>query len=365
MVRKSQAWPGFRDWSRFIIQYTPSGVITTDSQGCITEFNPAAEHLSGYGRDEALGRPFQEVLHCEGGGQDLLLVLTGRKEVTLELTLCSRSGPRVPVLLSSFALKDARGVLRGGVLILRDLSPIKRREQERRHLVDMFAHDLRAPVVGMAGLVRRLRQGKLGPLSPAQLAYLETIAGEMGRVEELINRFLEFAHLDLRLLTPVPEAIQVKQACREVITLLSPLAEAKGMTLETRVPGEMPVLRADPWLFRGILQNLLENAIKYATPRTPVVLEAQVMGPEVRFAVQDQGPGISPQDLPHLFEFFYRGREVGRERGFGLGLATVKCIIDAHGGRIWLDTAAGRGTTFFFTFPLEIPQHLTSPEDAG
>ncbi len=172
-------------------------------------------------------------------------------------------------------------------------------------------------------------------------------------MEKLITSFLEFARLDLRLLTPHPEAIQVAEECREVITLLTPLAEAKGMKLETSFPGELPSLRVDPLLFRRLLENLLSNAIKFSPPGSAVLLKVWQEGSELGFAVQDQGPGIEPTELSHLFEFFYRGKAAGGQEGFGLGLATVKRIIDSHGGRLWVDTAPGQGATFNFTLPKE------------
>ncbi|MCK9374930.1 MAG: PAS domain-containing sensor histidine kinase [Syntrophobacterales bacterium] len=345
------------DWSSFLIQKTPGAVITADHQGLITELNPAAERLTGYSRGEALGRPALEVLHLQGGDPSTWnLVLKGHKEATEEVTLRNRSGQEVPVMISSFALRDDNGTLRGGAIIIRDLTPVKRMETERRHLVNMFAHDLKTPVVGMAGLIRRMLQGKVGPLSDPQINYLQTVFREMDRLEKLITRFLEFARLDLRILTPQPQALDVAKECREVITLLQPLAEDKDITLETRLVPEMPPLTADPLLFRRVLENLLENAIKYSPAHSRVTLAAAAEDPAIRFTVQDQGPGIAPDDLAHLFEVFYRGAREGDNRGFGLGLATVKRIIDAHGGRIWVDTAPGRGCTFSFTFPLE-PQN--------
>ena len=95
------------------------------------------------------------------------------------------------------------------------------------------------------------------------------------------------------------------------------------------------------------------NAVKYSPAHRQVTLGARVEGSSIRFTVQDQGPGIEADDLAHLFEIFYRGQREGDTQGFGLGLATVKRIIDAHGGRIWVDTAPGRGCTFSFTFPLK------------
>jgi two-component system, OmpR family, phosphate regulon sensor histidine kinase PhoR len=343
------------DWSHFLIQNTPGAVVTADKPGRILEFNPAAERMTGFSRVEALGQPAGAILHFQEGEEQFPLsrVWRGEHEVTQELVLKSRSDQEVPVMISSFALKDDHGVPQGGAVIIRDLTLVKRLETERRHLVNMFAHDLKTPVVGTAGLIRRLLQGKLGPLTPPQMNYLHTVDRELDRLETLITQFLEFARLDLRIMTPQPQPFEVRQECQEVLTLLQPLAEAKGITLTTDLAPELPTLKADPYLFRRVLENLLGNAIKYSPEGSRVWLRAQVENPAIRFAVKDQGPGIPAIDLKHLFESFYRGQEVGDIPGFGLGLATVKRIIDAHGGRIWVDTAPGHGSTFYFTFSLE------------
>ena len=342
------------DWSHFLIQHTPGAVIATDHQGRIIEFNPAAERLTGYSRDEAIGRRAEEILQLQGVNLGIWnQVLKGRKEVTEELSLRNRSGQEVPVMVSSFPLRGDGGDPQGGAIIIRDLTPVKRRESERQQLVNMFAHDLKTPVVGAAGLIRRLLQGKLGLLTEPQMNYLQTIDQEMEGLEKLINRFLEFARLDLRIMAPQLEFLNVQEECRKVVTLLQPLAEDKDITLETNLPPEIPALRADPLLFQRVLENLLENAIKYSPTHSRVMLAIRVEDPAIRFTVQDQGPGISPKDLPHLFEIFYRGEQEGNIQGFGLGLAAVRRIIDAHGGRIWVDTGPGRGCAFHFTFPLE------------
>jgi len=352
------------DWSYFLIQNTPGAVITADQEGRITEFNPAAERLTGFSREEAMGRPAEEVVHLRRTDQSPWnLVLHGQEEVTEELSLRNRSGQEVPVMVSSFPLRDERGVPQGGAIILRDLTPVKRLETERRHLVNMFAHDLKTPVVATAGLIRRLLQGKLGPVAAPQMAYLQTVDSELERLEKLITRFLEFARLDLRIMTPQPQVLDLLEECRQVLTLLQPLAEAKEITLKTDFPPELPALKADPLLFRRVLENLLGNAIKYSPAHRQVTLGARVEGSSIRFTVQDQGPGIEADDLAHLFEIFYRGQREGDTQGFGLGLATVKRIIDAHGGRIWVDTAPGRGCTFSFTFPLKtkVPEASSRP----
>ena len=121
--------PKNHDWSRFLIQNTPGAVITADQEGRITEFNPAAERLTGFSRGEAMGRPAEEVVHLRRADLSLWnLVLQGQQEVTEELSLRNRSGQEVPVMISAFALRDQSGVPQGGAIILRDLTPVKRLE---------------------------------------------------------------------------------------------------------------------------------------------------------------------------------------------------------------------------------------------
>ena len=353
----SVAQPKPYDWSNFIIQKAPAGVITMDGQGRISTCNPAAEEITGYSAKQIIGNLIQDSLRCqrcEDEDNPIRLAIQGQDIENQETVLLNSSGQEVPVMLRAFALKDDLGVQLGGVIIFQDLTSVKHLEKERRHLVNMFAHDLKTPVVGMAGLIRRLRQGKLGPLSEEQMSYLETVDQGMKKLEDLINTFLEFARLDLRFLKPLPSAIHLEEECQEIISSLLPLAEAKNIELAAKFPQEILVLQADSLLFRRVLENLLGNAIKYAPSHTTVLLQVQRNDKEVRFTVKDQGPAIPPEDLPHIFEIFYRGKGAGgKEQGFGLGLATVKRIIDAHGGRIWVDTAP-EGTTFSFTLTLDV-----------
>ena len=336
-----------------IIEKAPAGVIILNSVGRVMDFNPAASTISGYRREEALGRPLLEVLSCDADREDcpIRAAMGGQEVESQELMVLNSLGQTVPVMFSAFPLKNEEELPLGGVIILRDLSSIKHLENERRQLVHMFAHDLKTPVIGAGGLVMRLLKGRAGSLSEPQTACLETIVHYMKNMEKLINNFQELISMDLHILTPSAGTLQVDKECREVMTLLSPLAEAKGIDLEEDYPREGLVLQTDPLLFRRALENLLGNAIKYSPPRTTVKLTVKEEGAEVLFAVQDQGPGILPADLPHLFESYYRGVEAGKERGFGLGLAAVKRIIEVLGGALWVESQPGQGAIFYFTLP--------------
>ncbi len=356
-MAKAPTKPEGHDWPHFIIQSMADAVITVDGDMRITDLNRAAEKLTGFSRKEALGQFCGKVLHSSMCGREcpLKMAMSDGEVVTREAVLQTRDGRNVEVMLAASALRDDQGNLLGGVETFRDISPFKTIEKERRYLVSMFAHDLKTPVVAVAGLINRLRQGKAGELTPTQASYIDTIFQEIHSLENLITMFLEYARLDLHIITPVPSAVQVEQECQEVVGRLRPQADAKQIVLETAYPQEITVVQADSLLFQRALCNLVGNAIKYSPPRTQVRLTVTDLGQEVQVAVKDQGPGIAPEDQVHLFEPLYRGQGAGNQTGLGLGLAIVKRIIDAHQGRLWVESEPGQGSTFLFRLP-KIPR---------
>jgi two-component system phosphate regulon sensor histidine kinase PhoR len=353
MKKKSPDLTKSHDWPHFIIHSMADGVITVDGEMHITDLNRAAEKLIGYSRREGLGLFCGEVLKSSMCGREcpLRTAMSTGDIVSREAVLTNRSGQKIEVMLSASALRDDQGNLLGGVETFRDIAPLKHLENERRQLVSMFAHDLKTPVVAVSGLISRLLRGKVGELGAGQAAYLETVHREMQRLERIISNFLEYARLDLHIITPVPSAMPVEEECQEVIARLRPLADAKDIAIQAEFPKDIVVLQADPLLFQRALGNLLENAIKYSPAGGTMVLTVQDEGKEVLIAVKDQGPGIAPEDLPHLFELLYRGESAGEQIGLGLGLAIVKRIVEAHGGRIWVESEPGQGATFLFILP--------------
>jgi PAS domain S-box-containing protein len=352
------------DWSHFIIQSLPDGIITVDGRLRVTDLNRAGENLLGLARGEGLGKYCGEVLQSSLCGKEcpLKTAMNSGEVVAREAVLKNRRGQEIEIMLAAGALRDDQGSLLGGVESFKDIGLFKRMENERRQLVGMFAHDLKTPVVAVAGLLRRLTQGKVGELAAAQAAYVQIISGEIARLEKLINNFLDYVRLDLHIITPLSSAIQVEEECQEALNQITPLADAKGVTVQIEFPPEPLVLHADPLLLQRALSNLLENAVKYSPPQSLVSLAVRDLGAEVQFSVQDHGPGIALPDQAHLFELLYRGKSAGVESGLGLGLAIVKGIVEAHGGRIWVTSQEGQGATFFFTLPRIAPSEGNQPQ---
>ncbi len=341
------------DWPHFIIQSMADGVITVDEQMRVTDLNRAAEKITGYHREEALGRYCGEILHSSMCGKEcpLKMAMNGGEPISREAFLTNRLGQKIDIMLTASVLQDDDGNFLGGVETIRDIGQLKLMENERRQLAGMFAHDLKGPVVGVAGLLNRLLQGKSGPLNQAQTAMLQTILQEILRLEKLITNFLDFVRLDLHILKPLPSAMQVEKETLEVIKRYQTQAEAKEVRLTAEFPQDIVILQADAVLFQRALGNLVENAVKYSPSGSEVVIEVQDQPDEVIILVKDQGAGIDPQDLPRLFDLLYRGKNQGQESGLGLGLAIVKRIIDAHQGRLWVANRPEGGAVFSFALP--------------
>lgn len=237
---------------------------------------------------------------------------------------------------------------------------ISRVERLRRELVANVSHDLRTPLTVIRGYLEGLRSNQIADRRSAEQAF-EAMYGEVERLLKLVNKVQQVAALDSgkalaaerRLLNPFALAA-------ETISRLAPLAASKGVTLVNRIPEALPSLKGDPEALGQALFNLLENALRHTPVGGQIVLKGGISTgrkqPQLWLAVQDSGEGIAPEHLPHLFERFYRAdasRSRRAEGGAGLGLAIVREVVEAHGGRVWAesDGVPGHGSTFTLKLP--------------
>lgn len=230
---------------------------------------------------------------------------------------------------------------------------LARAEQQRRQMLADIAHELRTPLGILQGHLEALMDGVL-PLELEQIAQIHDEVRHLARLVE-----------DLRLLTLAeagqlrlhPEPVDLRQLIEEVADEVALQAAEKGIEVEIRLPEALPIVRADPLRLRQVLINLLANAVRYTPPGGRITVEASDRGDAVRVDVRDTGVGIAPEDLPYVFDRFYRA-EKSRTRsdgGSGLGLAIVKSLVEAHGGQVGVESAPGKGARFFFTLPRQGP----------
>lgn len=223
-------------------------------------------------------------------------------------------------------------------------------ESQRRQTLADIAHELRNPLSTMQGNLEGMLDGVL-PLEPEQVATVHDQALLLARLVEDL-RMLSLAQAGELRLERAPT--EVSDLVGRVVDNFGPLAESKSISLETHVQSGLPPLMLDRARMSQVLANLLGNALRYVPERGKIDAEAQRIDGHVQFAVADTGPGISPQDLPHVFERFYRA-DPSRSRvsgGSGLGLAIARELVEAHGGQIRAESEQGKGSRFIFTIPV-------------
>ncbi len=235
----------------------------------------------------------------------------------------------------------------GAALALSDVSELQRLGRARRDFVANISHELRTPLTSICLLLESL-PGDSGQASGA----LEKIAVEVEALQQLAQELLDLAQIEsgraLVRLVPVP----VSELVSAPVERLRPQAERKGQQVEVDVSAELVAL-ADEEQVRRAIGNLLHNAIKFTPQGGRVRLRAQAAGDDVLVEVSDSGPGIPPEDLPRVFERFFRGDRARAGGGTGLGLAIARHVVEAHGGRIWAESEGrpGKGAVFRFTLP--------------
>ncbi|MBW2065098.1 MAG: PAS domain S-box protein [Deltaproteobacteria bacterium] len=339
---------------KFIVDSVPSGVITVDQNLRITGFNPWAERLTGYSAEEALGTFCGEIL--KGGMCDthcpLSMAVTNQEPMSLlESTVVTRTGETIPVRMNVAALFDEQGELIGGVESFQDISALKTLERERDNLISTFAHDMKSSLAIIGGFALRLLH-KAGTVDhEKEQWYLEIIRDESEKLEALISDFLQFARLQTGKLKLNLSAMSLDKDLIELCEAYQPMISSAELTLKLENETALPLINGDARQLRRVFTNLIDNAIKFSERGGSIVISTTSDEKEIRVSVSDQGAGISPSELPRIFDAFHRSRVGTKIEGFGLGLAAVKAIVEAHGGRVLVESEIGKGSTFTVVLP--------------
>lgn len=339
---------------KFILQSVPLGVIVMDSHLKIIGFNPAAERLTGYAAAEAVGRHCGEVLRGGMCGEHCPLkpvMARVQPYVQVETTIVNNKGEIVPVRVSTAGLFDVQNNLIGAVEALADISHVKILERQKANMISMFAHDMRSSVTGIHGLGLRLLRKVDGMDPEKQQKYLEVISKEAAKLEALVDDFLEFSRLEAGGLKLNFKAVSPDKELVELFELYQVRASEAGLHLELHMDDVLPVIEADPNRLRRVFTNLLDNAIKFSNKDGTITIEAEEREHELVVKIMDEGIGIDPEDIPHIFDLFHRGHPVEKREGFGLGLATVKAIVEGHGGSVSVTSEVGKGSVFTVFLP--------------
>ena len=328
------------------------GVLAVDTDERVITLNEAAARLLGTERGAAVGHSIQEVVRNPELQRVVADTLAGDGPVEAELTL--RVGAADRTLQANASLlrgEDDDGAV-GAVVVLNDVTRLKRLETVRRDFVANVSHELKTPVTSIKGFAETLLDGAADDPEAAR-RFLRIIAGQADRLNAIIEDLLALSALEAtREGRPALEEADVCDVVTVAVEVCEPKAQAKGIRLDTTCDAAVfaPI---NPPLLEQAVVNLIDNAVKYSPEGSEVGVSLEQADDEVVIRVADHGPGIPREHLPRLFERFYRvdkarSRDLG---GTGLGLAIVKHIAQVHGGRVSVESTLGRGSTFSLYLP--------------
>jgi len=334
-----------------ILEGMVEGVIALDSQGRILLMNPAARKIFGLSSGPVEGRAFLEVIR-----QKEFLDLVEACQACSVGESCRREvelGPPVNRILRAYAVPvpfASEG--RGNLLVLHDITELRRLEQVRTEFVANVSHELRTPLTSIKGYLETLIDGAVEEPGAAR-RFLEVTHTHAERLGRLVDDLLQLSDIETGKVILKLDPVVLHEAARAVLAIFEAQAGQKRMALMNRVPPELRA-RADRDRLSQVLVNLIDNAVKFTPEGGQIAVDA-ARGPDdfVEVRVSDTGIGIPSTDLPRITERFYRvdkarSRELG---GTGLGLAIVKHLVQAHGGGLRIESELGKGTTVRFTLP--------------
>ncbi|MBL4700720.1 MAG: PAS domain-containing protein [Phycisphaeraceae bacterium] len=341
------------------------GVVAFDLDERILNFNNAAEQFLGMRVSDVIGRSIHEVIRNPGLQSLVAKVLESDEPVEAELVLTlpamdpadmGRTTYREHFLQAQgTALRDARGMRVGGLIVLHDVTQMRRLEQVRRDFVGNVSHEIKTPISTIKASVETLIDSGVQVKEEGVPDFLAIIVRQADRLNAIVEDLLSLARLEQEGGVNHVDLVlgSVQSVLRDAVETCSSKARQKEITIELRDLDDLQAHINAPLLEQAIV-NLLDNAIKYSSLGCVVELSAELICGQVRISICDHGQGIEPEHLPRLFERFYR-TDKARSRaqgGTGLGLSIVKHVCTVHGGHIEVQSKPGEGSTFYITLPM-------------
>ncbi len=341
-----------------LLDTAADGILILSPNQVVSRCNPAFARMLGKPSQEIWGKTHEEIIHLIRRGDSLTLEqavaggwpLKANATLYVEGDLERSDGLTIPVGITYAPLLSPEGTLLNVIATVRDITRFREAEEIKSTFISVVSHELKTPVALIKGYVATLRREDASWDRAIIEDSLEVIEEEADRLTDLIENLLDASRLQAGALKINLSDVYLDTLAERIVERFR--TQSSRHILEVDFPPKFPVVLADEDRLAQVLSNLLSNAIKYSPEGGEIRIAGQVRPDQVIICVSDQGPGVAPDDAPFIFDRFYRSMDAKRTtKGAGLGLYLARAVVEAHGGRIWVDPKTGDGARICFSLP--------------
>jgi PAS domain S-box-containing protein len=358
-----------------LVENAGDAIISTDLEDRILTWNRGAEVIFGYKKEEVIGQSLAVLLppHRTKKLEEIRTKVQLAGVIrNLEVRRQRKDGVTIDVSLAVSPIGDKMEQPSGFLHLAKDITEKKRYEHRLKELdrlksdfVSNVSHELRTPLTAIKGSVDNMIDGITGTMNEKQTRYLTRIKSNADRLTRLINELLDLSRIEAGKIDLKPVNLALVSLAQEIADNIRPVAVEKLISLEVAAADGGTTAWADRDKIIQVLMNLIGNAVKFTPERGKVTVAVHKNGDRwVQISVADTGPGILPEEASRIFDRFYQIAQAEKQKakGTGLGLAICKALVEMHGGKIWMESEVGKGSTFSFTLPAERPLNIPAPE---
>lgn len=338
-----------------IVQSSDDAIISKTPEGVITSWNVAAERMFGYTSDEMIGQTIYKIIPPDRQDEEpriLARLKKGERVEHFETIRLNKNGGLLDISLTISPIRDTNGNIIGLSKIARDITEKKQEEQRKNDFIGMVSHELKTPLTSLSAIIQvgtsKLRHNQDEFLSGA----MENANRQVRKMTSMINGFLNISRLESGQLFVEKESFGLGQLLQENLDEIRLTVNSHSFSL---TGCDDIAVNADRDKISSVISNLISNAVKYSPKGKLIDVDCKIDGKTVVVSIKDEGIGIKPPDIHRIFDRYYRveNKHLRHVSGFGIGLYLSAEIIKRHNGKIWVESESGKGSTFFFSLPLD------------